>query len=147
LAKGEKIVLFIFGSKPAFTKKSEEMDDESMPLAFFSSVEDQFEKDYKAVTSEDVLGGKGWLLHNVLTPEECKVEIPSQALTELQIYLQACNNQPWQEAADYCYQYRDRLNDRLMFDDERLAGEEVLSVLRVSQNSSSSVASLTFLAH
>lgn len=52
---------------------------------------------------------KGWLLHDVLTPEECAAII---AVTEERKY---------QDANEYCYQYVRRYNDRMMCEDTGLA--------------------------
>lgn len=60
-------------------------------------------------TCEQFLGELGAMLHNTLTPEECKAIIS------------ASEEMGYQAAEDYCYLYRDRWNDRFMSDDPQLA--------------------------
>ena len=58
---------------------------------------------------EDFLGGLGVIVRGALTPEECKGIIT------------VSEKMGYQSAMDYCHLYKDRLNDRFMSDDIRLA--------------------------
>ena len=77
----------------------------------FPLLQDSLQKDplSDAISCETILNGNGWLLRNSLTKEECKALIE---VTEKRGYV---------NADEYCYQYRDRLNDRLMSDDHELS--------------------------
>jgi len=83
--------------------------EEGLAIPYFCKVKNQFAENYDKITSEEIIPGKGWLLHNVLTPEEC------------QAYIDASEAIGFQDSAEYCYQYRSRRNDRLMSDDEEMA--------------------------
>jgi len=83
--------------------------EEGLACPYFCKVKDKFAENYDKITSEEIIEGKGWLLHDVLTPEECKT------------YIEASEAIGFQDAAEYCYQNRSRKNDRLMTDDEELA--------------------------
>ncbi|XP_062503075.1 uncharacterized protein LOC134180028 [Corticium candelabrum] len=61
------------------------------------------------VTCEEVIHKQGWLLHGCMSKEEC------------QRLIAVCEEVGFQQAKDYCFQYRDRFNDRMMSDDEQLA--------------------------
>jgi len=56
-----------------------------------------------------VVGKPCFLLYNVLSKEECKW------------LKEASTKQGFEEAEKYCFMYRDRLNDRLMSDDEKFS--------------------------
>ena len=60
-------------------------------------------------TCDQFLGGLGVILKNTLTQEECIALI------------KACEEFGFQSAEEYCFLYRDRLNDRFMSDDQQLA--------------------------
>ena len=60
-------------------------------------------------TCEPFLGGLGVIVKNSLTSDECKALI------------KAVEEQGFQSAEEYCFRYRDRLNDRFMSDDSQLA--------------------------
>ena len=62
-----------------------------------------------APTCEPFLGELGVMVHGALSPDECKAII--KASEEL----------GYQSAEEYCYLYRNRLNDRFMSDDTQLA--------------------------
>jgi prolyl 4-hydroxylase len=61
------------------------------------------------ITKEDLVPGRSWLLHNVLTKEECEH------------FINVTEKEGYQDSADYAYMYRDRDNDRLMLDDPVLS--------------------------
>lgn len=74
----------------------------------FSDLRPHLQQDVPCITRSTFLG-EGIALQNTLTPAECKAIID---LSEQKGY---------QKAVDYCYMYRNRLNDRFMSDDKELA--------------------------
>ena len=58
---------------------------------------------------EDFLGGLGVILHDALTPDECRAVV------------QATESVGYEGAKTYCFMYHDRWNDRFMSDDRLLA--------------------------
>lgn len=61
------------------------------------------------LTCEQFLGDLGVIIQGALSPEECKAIIS------------ASEEMGYQAAEDYCFLYRNRLNDRFMSDDAQLA--------------------------
>jgi hypothetical protein len=80
--------------------------------AIFGTLKNTFKADAKVtITREDIkeIGTTDkpcFILHNVLSKEECK------------LLIEASEAQGFEEASKYCHFYRDRYNDRLMSDDD-----------------------------
>ena len=84
------------------------MQDPIQRAPVFSELRPHLQNELPTIDKETFLG-EGVVLHNVLTPAECK------AIIELS------EEKGYQAASEYCFMYRDRWNDRFMSDDKELA--------------------------
>ncbi len=79
------------------------------PAVFHKLPPSFIQEDAVVPMCESFLGGLGVIVRNTLTGEQCKALIKT------------VEEQGFQSAEEYCFRYRDRLNDRFMSDDSQLA--------------------------
>jgi len=85
------------------------IDKEKVSEPFFHKIEHLFKESTSVAKQnlDDVCKDRFcFILTNILTKEECK------------ILIETAEDIGFQDAEEYCHQYRDRYNDRLMVDDE-----------------------------
>lgn len=75
----------------------------------FPELREKLSQSHKPSRNEVFLEGLGVILHEALTPDECKAVV------------QATENVGYEDAKTYCFMYRSRWNDRFMADDPQLA--------------------------
>ena len=89
------------------------MEDPIKRAPVFKELRPHLQEDHSSIkprpTPGNFIGDNGVIVHNALTRDECKAII---GLSE---------NKGYQDAVEYCGQYRDRWNDRFMSDDHKLA--------------------------
>lgn len=86
------------------------MEDPVKWAPVYGELKSDLQEDHESIhiTTTEFLK-EGLVLHNALTPQECRAII---RLTETKGY---------QDAGEYCYMYCDRFNDRYMSDDQELS--------------------------
>jgi prolyl 4-hydroxylase len=80
----------------------------STPLVF-PELRDKLAAPHRPSRSEGFLGGLGVILHDSLTPDECRAVVD------------ATEKIGYEGAKSYCFMYNNRWNDRFMADDAQLA--------------------------
>ena len=75
----------------------------------FPELRDKLVASHRPPRSEDFLGGLGVILHDSLTPDECRAVVD------------ATEKVGYEGAKNYCFMYNNRWNDRFMADDAQLA--------------------------
>ena len=75
----------------------------------FPELRDKLVASHRPPRSEGFLGGLGVILHDSLTPDECRAVVD------------ATEKVGYEGAKNYCFMYNNRWNDRFMADDAQLA--------------------------